>query len=186
MCVIVYRPKGTKMPSEEVLRAMYAANPHGCGFCTPTKYYRGLSFTAFMKNIAKVGTKEPCIIHFRLATHGSIKRNNCHPFYDAATGTYFAHNGVLNIQPYKDTTDSETAFRSLFVPYISRYGMRSDELRLSLSQTRANTGSRFAFMQGDKVYLYGDFVPYEGCLCSNLRFVYYMHGESSHSHRFGL
>ena len=172
---------------------MYRANSHGCGFCTPTKYYRGLSFDAFMQKIRQVRIDEPCIIHFRLATHGSVKRNNCHPFYDAGTGTYFAHNGILNVMPYKDTTDSETAFRSLFVPQIRQHGLQSDELAYSVQQVRANTGSKFAFMQGEDVLLFGEFQTYEGCLCSNMRFIYYLEEEriyrnnrNRYDHRFGI
>lgn len=185
MCIICYKPKGVEMPSREVLKAMYRANSDGCGFCTPTKYYRGLSFGTFIQKIGQVGKEEPCIIHFRLATHGSVKRGNCHPFYDATTGTYFAHNGILNVIPDRDTTDSETAFRRLFVPQIRRHGLQSDELAYSVAQVRANTGSKFAFMQGDDVLLFGDFQAYDGCLCSNLRFIYYLEEERVFKNNIG-
>lgn len=179
MCVICYKPKGVETPDRETLYAMYHANSHGCGFCTPTKLYRGLSFDTFYKAIKKVSTNEPCIIHFRLATHGSIRRANCHPFYDRETNTFFAHNGVLNIQPDKDKTDSETAFRHIFVPYIQQYGLQSAELRDTVIQVRANTGSKFIFMQGDNITMFGDFLPFDGCYVSNKRFLAYL-GESSY------
>ena len=182
MCVICVKPKGVEMPSREIIRAMYRANRDGCGFCTPTKYYRGHSFGAFMQNVREVRRDEPCIMHFRLATHGSVKRSNCHPFYDAETGTYFAHNGILNVIPYKDTTDSETAFRSLFVPCISRYGIDAGETKVSIAQVRANTGSRFAFMQGEDIRLFGEFESYDGCMFSNLRFLYYVYEERIYRH----
>lgn len=174
------------MPDREILKAMYRANGDGCGFCTPTKYYRGLSFDTFMQKISRVRVDEPCIIHFRLATHGSIKRSNCHPFYDASTGTYFAHNGILNVIPYRDTTDSETAFRSLFVPYIRQYGIDSDEVRFSIAQVRANTGSKFAFMQGEDVRLFGDFHHYDGCMYSNLRFLCYLQEDRIYRHNYAI
>ena len=179
MCVICYKPKGVKMPEKETLLAMFRANSHGCGFCTPTKYYKSLSFESFYKAIKKVSTNEPCIIHFRLATHGSIRRANCHPFYDRDTNTFFAHNGVLNILPDRDKTDSETAFRHIFVPYIQKYGLPSAELQDTVMQVRANTGSKFIFMQGDEVVMIGDFQPFEGCYVSNKRFLAYL-GESSY------
>ena len=173
MCVIAYKPKGVEMPSSEILAAMSQANSDGCGFCTPTKYYRGLSFNSFMKHVKHVGEDEPCIIHFRLATHGSVKKGNCHPFYDAEADTYFAHNGVLHIQTHKDMTDSETAFRNIFLPNIKLYGLWSDNVSFVAKQVIADNGSRFAFMQGDDVRLFGKFQYYEGCLYSNLRFLYY-------------
>ena len=178
MCVICVKPKGVQMPSREILRAMYQANSHGCGFCTPTLYFRGLSFDSFMQKIRKVSIDEPCIMHFRLATHGSVKRSNCHPFYDADSDTYFAHNGILNIHPAGDKTDSETAFRDIFVPYIKAYGFDSDDTRYAIRQVRANTGSKFAFLQGGELHLYGDFQRFAdcpGCFFSNLRFTYYIY-----------
>ncbi len=163
MCVICYKPKG---------------------ICTPTKSYRGLSFNAFYKAIKKVDSDEPCVIHFRLATHGSVKRANCHPFYDKETNTYFAHNGILNIQADRDKTDSETAFRHIFVHYILKYGLKSAETFNAVMQVRANTGSKFIFMQGYEVKMFGNFQPFEGCYVSNKRFLAY-HGESSYLTRKG-
>lgn len=103
-----------------------------------------------------------------------MKQGNCHPFYDADTGTWFAHNGVLRVQPYKDSTDSEAAFRKLFVPYIRRYGLNAAETRETIMQVRANSGSKFAFMQGDDVRLFGDFIMRDGLYFSNLRWQWYV------------
>lgn len=118
MCVICYIPKGVETPSKTMLTAMYKANPHGIGFCTPKTLYKGMNFDLFYKRIQQRRIEEPCLLHFRLATHGSVKRANCHPFYDKCTDTYFMHNGILNIRPMGDMTDSETAYRSILVPYI--------------------------------------------------------------------
>lgn len=182
MCVIYVKPKGVDMPTNEILKAMYKANHDGCGFCTPTKSYKGLSFASFMREIKSVEKDEPCIMHFRWATHGSVKRSNCHPFYDYETGTWFAHNGILNVRPKKDKTDSETAFRELFVPYIKRYGLDSDDTKYTIHQVKANTGSKFAFLQGDTLRLYGDFQVREGCYYSNLRFMYYLQSDRIYRH----
>lgn len=79
---------------------------------------------------------------------------------------------MLNIHPDRDKTDSETAFRQLLVPYIHKYGLHSDELRYVARQVQANTGSKFAFMQGDDVLLIGDFIEYRKCFVSNTRFIW--------------
>ena len=143
-------------------------NPHGCGFCTPTKEYKGLTFRSFLKRIQEVGD-EPVLIHFRYATHGSVKRSNCHPFYDSVSDTHFMHNGVLNIYPQEDITDSEYAFRNFFVPDLRKYGLHSNELKEDIYH---NIGSsRFAFMQGEEVRLYGDFRKIDRCFYSNTRFL---------------
>ena len=154
MCVICYIPKGVKTPSVNVLRAMHEANPHGMGFCTPTLYHKGLSFDYFLQKIAKRSINEPCIIHFRYATHGSVKRANCHPFRKG--DVYFAHNGILSI-----------------MPCIQRFGL--DSVMLAKQVQRIIGSSKFAFMQGDNVRLFGNFIHWHDYYVSNLRFVYRLH-----------
>lgn len=151
-----------------MLRAMHNANPHGMGFCTPSRFAKGLNFDYFVEQLRKRSVNEPCIIHFRLATHGSIKKANCHPF--CKNGVYFAHNGILSVTPMRDKTDSETAFIRYLYPYIEQYGLDSEEVDTMVYNLIES--SKFAFMQGDNVRLFGHFEQLEGCFYSNLRFTY--------------
>lgn len=169
MCVIIYKPAGVEIPSTEILNKAHLRNPHGCGLVSPTIQYKGLSYNSFLKHLRKCNVEEPLLIHFRFATHGSVKRSNCHPFYDTETDTYFMHNGVLRIYPKKDMTDSEYAFRNILQPYIKKYGLNSEELEKTVCQVIGY--SKFAFMQGDMVRLFGDYINYKGCYYSNLRFL---------------
>ncbi len=147
---------------------MYEANPHGMGFCTPSSFCKGMNFDNFTAQLRKRTIDEPCILHFRWATHGSIKRANCHPFN--IDDVYFAHNGILDILPIADKTDSETAFIRYLYPCIKRFGLQSSQL--AQMAYRLIGGSRFAFMQGSDVRLFGNFEQMGGCYYSNLRFVY--------------
>lgn len=36
--------------------------------------------------------RAPCLMHFRLATHGAVEPRNCHPFH--TDRGYVAHNGI--------------------------------------------------------------------------------------------
>lgn len=169
MCVLIVKPAGVKMPSYDLLKQAYQANPHGCGFATKYDYFKTLSFDTFMKRLSSVGDDEDVIIHFRLATHGSIKRANCHPFKKG--NIYFAHNGILNITPIGDKTDSETAFIKYIYPAIVKYGLGSpecDDVVFSLLGY-----SKFAILQEDNVRLFGDFTQVDGVYYSNLRFMRY-------------
>lgn len=189
MCVICYVPAGVKLPPYRIIKAMRQANPHGMGFCTPSRYDRGVNnFESFYKKLKRRNINEPCIMHFRLATHGSIKTSNCHPFRDAKLGLYFAHNGVLPIEAVNDKTDSETAFRKRFLPIIRKYGLDSKELDDSVKDILGC--SKFIFMQCSErtiregkggtiekninVKMYGNFEEYDGCYYSNLRFIPYL------------
>ena len=157
------------MPAPAILERAAGFNPHGFGFCTPQKTYKTLSFEAFMKNIRKVHESEPCIIHFRYATTGSVRRANCHPF--KAGDIRFAHNGVLHIETKNDMTDSETFFKNNVMPVVNKYGFGSAMLQTFMA---GHAGySKFAMMKNDKISLYGNFEQLDGCYYSNLRFLNY-------------
>lgn len=170
MCVICYKPSGVEMPDQTRIKAMAAANPHGFGFVSSTgQYYRTTDFAAFAKRVAALSTDEAVIMHFRFATHGSIKASNCHPFRSG--NVYFAHNGVLPFASINDKTDSEFAFRRFLMPQIRAFGLQSVELGDEVA--RIIGGSRFAFMQGNCVRLFGEWANLDGCKYSNLRWAWH-------------
>ena len=170
MCVIIYKPKGIELPSIELLTKARNHNSHGCGIVAPNVFYKGLSFESFKRNLKKCSKEEPVLIHFRYATHGSIKKANCHPFFDSDTNTFFMHNGILSaIKVKDDRTDSETAFRNILVPYIKKYGLDSTEVSETANWIKGY--SKFAFIQGDRVVLFGDYIFRDGLYFSNLRFM---------------
>lgn len=155
------------MPSESILEQAHAANPHGCGLVCESFSYKTLDFGAFMRKLATVPETENCIIHFRYATHGPVCRRNCHPF--SSNGVWFAHNGILDIEPEDGLTDSETAFRNILMPTIRRHGFASPAMRESAN--RILGWSRFAFMNKGDVILMGPFAKLGECHYSNLRFL---------------
>lgn len=140
------------------------------GFVSENDYFRTMSFAQFRKRLAKVGKDENCIIHFRLATHGSVKRKNCHPFEH--NGIYFAHNGVLPIVPKGDMTDSETVFLRYLYPVAEAYGIHSDELSYEVKKIIGR--SKFAFMTNGEVFTFGEFTDFCGVKFSNTRWVCYL------------
>ena len=164
MCVICIKPAGRRMLKKYELKAMFTHNPHGCGFSCKSMTYKTMSFEDFWQHIKNVPTEEACIIHFRIATHGSVCLDNCHPFTDY--GVSFAHNGVLNILPYKGKTDSETAFRRYFLPVIRMFGLYSKELAEAVH--RIIGSSKFAFIQDGNLRTFGHFEELDGCYYSNL------------------
>lgn len=171
MCVIIYKPAGKDLPSIDILDKAYRRNPHGCGFVSPSLFYKGLSYTSFKKHLKECTKEEPLLIHLRYATHGSVKKSNCHPFYDKETETYFMHNGIIGgVRPKGDMTDSECAFRWLLQPLIKRYGYNSVEI-MNAAWHISGGYSKFAMLKGNDVRLVGEFIPYHGCYFSNMRFL---------------
>lgn len=167
MCVIIAKLAGQQLPPKNELRRAFAQNPDGCGFASKTMSYHSMDFEDFYQHLVKVPKSEACIIHFRWATHGSVKLENTHPFYDSETGVYFAHNGVLDLCPTKDMTDSEFAFRRVIAPAIKYGGYKSAAMKRAVESVRG--GSRFAFIKDGNLSLFGNFTKIGGCLYSNTR-----------------
>lgn len=98
---------------------------------------------------------------------------NCHPFRDEESGVSFAHNGILDIKPIDDMTDSETAFRTRIVPVIREHGFQSSEF--IFTNYRIIGGSRFAYIDKKGEYrIYGAFTQHKGCWYSNRNFLPYI------------
>lgn len=105
MCVITTADKDC-MPTIEQIALMSDANPDGAGIAwhDGAKLHRfrnhdnalTMEFIAAHWNELKT---MPCLMHFRLATHGAITDENTHPFrYTLRTGEtgYIAHNGIAH------------------------------------------------------------------------------------------
>lgn len=169
MCILIVKPAGAALPSQHLLERYAQRNPHGFGYATGAKTYKTMSFKAFMREIAKEDASEAMLIHFRLATHGSKKKGNCHPFKDEATGVAFAHNGILPVRPIGDMTDSETAFRKLFQPHIVKGGIYSRALAQEVKSIIG--GSKVAFINAlGQIKTFGEFSEIDGIYYSNLRY----------------
>lgn len=169
MCCIIYKPKGVQMPSLDTLAKIKKLNHNGYGFVSTNHFHKGLDYRTFLRHLSEVGDDEDCIIHFRLATQGSICRANCHPF--EKDGVYFAHNGVLRTLPVNDMTDSEIVFRYQIYPdVIQRYGYGTKQADWAIRQICGNS-SRFAMMYQGEVRLYGDYKIVDGVYYSNLRWL---------------
>jgi hypothetical protein len=73
----------------------------------------------------------PVLLHCRLATHGSVKAENCHPFL-LGNGVAAAHNGILRVAPLEpDMTDSES-FALKFVEPWSQKELRDPRVLAAL------------------------------------------------------
>lgn len=170
MCVLVFVPAGSKLPSREELVKMHRQNPDGMGFVSKSMHYKGMNFERFCNRLQFVPEDEDIIIHFRLATHGSVCVQNCHPFHKG--GVWFAHNGILDIEPKEDMTDSETAFKDIIYPAIKDYGIDSDEVAWIIEDIIGY--SKFAIMGTDgHVRIFGHFEKYHGRYYSHLRHLAY-------------
>lgn len=145
MCVIVYKPKNSKIRLN-TLKACWDANPHGAGimWADDGKVF-GIKGLMKFKDLETILRKSEMVtdddrvngdlglvFHFRLATHGGISPENCHPFpisddmadlkalhWEDDLGV--AHNGVIDIDGIEDgDSDTQTYIESYLAEYKAR------------------------------------------------------------------
>ena len=125
MCVIMCKPMGVAYPPREEIVECCLNNPDGFGamWNTPSgkvAIYKTMKKDDFLRWYDNFVKKHPVstalVCHMRIATHGSKKAQNCHPWTDVTKSVGFAHNGILTIDNRGDLTDSETFFRDLWLP----------------------------------------------------------------------
>jgi len=174
MCCILHVPAGVPTPTIATLEAVYIANRHGIGFAdSDGNSFKTLSFQRFTKEIQKRREEADLIIHFRLATHGSISKKNCHPFFDERHGIWFAHNGVLPIKSHDDMTDSEIFFRERFIPALDNCGGNYEDEQLWQFTNVERGSSRFIFMREGEVKRLGTWHEFDGVFYSNMNWYYW-------------
>lgn len=114
MCVIVTAEKGS-MPTIDQLTRMSETNPDGAGIAWHdgnglhrVRHSDNGKTLAFITEHWNELKATPCLIHFRLATHGAVNTENTHPFrYTLGNDGYEAAiNDMLN-----DGIDTTTGIR---------------------------------------------------------------------------
>ena len=177
MCVIVYKPAG-KTLSKDTLEKCYRANPDGIGIMRfadgEIKQWQGLGtdgIDQLLDEIVPTLGDAEYALHFRWATTGSVKVDNCHPFPSATHGGLLMHNGVLNgakgLTIVGDETDTAAYIRQYFDTTKDPLGKEGlPELGNNKLLWLDPTG-QFWF------YNYKDWVLHsDGCTYSNLRWQY--------------
>jgi glutamine amidotransferase len=100
MCIAIYKP-AHKDIDRETLERCYDANPDGCGLAFiengELSIYASMNFEDFydlyLECLAEA-PESPFLLHFRIATHGSVDEDNCHPFF-IDDEHVFMHNGTI-------------------------------------------------------------------------------------------
>lgn len=187
MCVIAYKPRESRLPSDRIVEMMWNANPHGAGVMWRSPKTGRIHYEkGFMKLKPFVRWLEErrawledleVALHFRITTHGGTCEGNCHPFvcdesYDShalrgSAERILMHNGVLDIVPRrKDISDS--------AELALRLGTLGDPMSAMAVLNEQLLGNRIIVMDGDGTHFFGDRWKESsdpdggGCLFSNL------------------
>lgn len=140
MCQAIVKPAGISI-DKELLEQAWRDNPDGAGIAYRTlkgqvKTTKGFfdyeDFLAFYEGYSHLDM----LIHFRYATHGSIRVENCHPFA-LAPNVALAHNGILSKHlPVKgdDRSDTRVFVEDFLIPKLSGSDTHKELQQVSLMQ----------------------------------------------------
>ena len=129
MCIAIAQPKGTRALTIDELEKGWGTNPDGGGYAYIDEDNRiqavySMDKDAFilqyLESYATYGTSSPFMVHMRIATHGSVSLNNCHPFTIELKGDgdmMFMHNGIIDnvTKDIEDTDITDTEGLAVFV-----------------------------------------------------------------------
>jgi hypothetical protein len=116
MCIAVYQPKGEKL-SKEKFYACFDRNPDGFGlmFAKGGKIHickmldsAEKAYAVYSRLHKREARGKNMVLHFRIATHGSVNKKNCHPFRINAR-LALVHNGIISAvdtRKYQDMSDT--------------------------------------------------------------------------------
>ncbi len=135
MCIIAYSKKGHKLISDETIKTMFQANPHGAGLMIKmkngkTEWRKGfMRVDDFIKAIREFPDDREIALHMRIATDGEIVPANTHPFVvsnnmndlrllDGVGDMVLMHNGIIRDCQQKGGTKADVSDTMVFTSRV--------------------------------------------------------------------
>lgn len=128
MCIIISKPEGVSL-EEGVYEECFKFNKDGAGFACvrDNELIIDKGYFDFNQLYAAIRAEEAghMVVHFRIATHGEIGEDNCHPFLIKSHHAHeisfaVAHNGILNWRSTKADSDTSCFIKDFLAPVLSR------------------------------------------------------------------
>lgn len=207
MCVIAINTKAQPIIPKNVFMAMAEANDDGFGLAYQKDgkvyfskgYFNADSFYDIYKALKSESRVETIILHFRIATGSAINKEMCHPFVvskkankikqlDGVADTVAFMNGILRSVPstYEFSDTAKFIMDTIAPIYYSdnRYFVRKRNKEAINDLTE---GTRWAFMDGQHVNIYGNgWSVYKGiCTVSNQHWTYKLYKPQSYGYSSG-
>lgn len=127
MCVIIIKPRGETLPSDDIVVDCWIQNPHGAGYAicrdgeTISELRKGFMDLADLLDALhqeQIQARDLVMIHFRYATSGRIDGPTCHPFpisdriqdlrqLEMTCDRVMAHNGMIPNDPPRIMSDTQ-------------------------------------------------------------------------------
>ncbi len=176
MCIICYKPAGAPLPGFETLERCARRNPHGAGFALArdgrviVRKGFGRVVDLLEALVDAAGSPEavetlPVILHFRLATHGSVCPANCQPLplsarledvkaLSAECAAAMAHNGIYSGVEFRPDWPDVSDTQAMVLGYLS--GMRFAEIAARKGEVASRLGPSRTVLPNSSPYLFPD------------------------------
>ena len=183
MCIIVHKPSGVSMPSQDILSNCFESNADGAGIAyklgNSLIYRKGfMTFPDLSQELQALSDDidlkdTEMTLHFRIGTSGGVNAAKCHPFpvvksfadMEKAEGqadNLFFHNGIVG-KGSKEHSDTEFFTRDILRPIVEK-----GESPKSLLDAYSNNGNKFVLMSKNAPSIIsGKFIKQDGVLYSN-------------------
>jgi len=128
MCIAINKPENVLVP-HNYLEQSFLHNDDGAGFMYAQDgqlhIEKGfMTFDSFMEAYTPHEEK-PCVLHFRIKTHGDVNQDNTHPF-QVGKNLGFVHNGIIGkVDCSSDKKKSDTQhFNTQYLNVLYRQDSR--------------------------------------------------------------
>jgi len=182
MCVILTKPAGSVMPSDQIIKAMWDNNPDGAGiaYAINNRVYVEKGYMKYKdldNALAGLGKRlktkynktlddVSVMVHFRITTHGGTSPQLTHPFpivngndqlhaLEYSTDIVVAHNGIIHsVTAANGHSDTSQYIKDMLVPLKNSnpYFMYDPHLVTLMENTISS--SRLTFLSGDGNFAY--------------------------------
>lgn len=175
MCVIARVPEGTKVPMSYIDN-MWNRNSHGAGIgfidqnnnVQIEKSMKLKEYKKLYREISKEHSNRDMLLHFRIATLGTVCLENTHPF-KVNKNTIMAHNGMLPefFEPTGKAKKLDLSDTRYFVDYFMKFvDMKSLDSPVFIKQLgriidSENYANKLVFLTSDKRLKFDSYIVNE-------------------------
>jgi hypothetical protein len=143
MCIAIYQSPGCKLPKEQMVES-WKSNPDGGGFAYFNEHgdiviEKDMTLDGMLYKyecaVDRYAQSSPFAVHFRIATHGGVNIDNCHPFR-VSEQTALIHNGIIPVL-FASKTDPRSDTKVFVDDYLPKLpaDWMDDESLMDLVET---------------------------------------------------
>ena len=136
MCIAIYQAPGYRLTESELANS-WQNNPDGAGISffdsnleivVEKTMNRSEFVDIYNKACKQHGRHSEMAVHFRIATHGGVNIDNCHPFFTPDGSMSVIHNGIIPVlfESKKDPRSDTRVFVQEVIPQLPK-GWIDDE-----------------------------------------------------------